>query len=548
MPTTSKKSNNLFFSGVLILTLSNILIKVIGLTLKIPLHALLGDDGMAYYNTAYDIYVWLYMVSTQGLPVAVSIMIAESRSKGNFRESKRIFRITLALFVVIGLCGMFVMMGGSRLFAAAYKFENAYLSIIAIAPTLFFICISSAMRGYFQGYQDMAPTAVSQIIEALGKLIIGILFARYAIARGCALYEVAAYTILGLTIGVAAGMLFLTVSKLLFKEGPYNEEYIRRDADGNIVESQEMRPVATLLRLLIVTSIPIMLSSSVMSFSNVIDGIIISRRLQSIGYTEEMARVVFGNYKTLAVSLFNLPPALIYPISYSVIPLLSANIASGSRERVDLIIRSTLRLAAVIALPSSLGLSVLAEPVLKLVFRDGESAEMAAPLLSVLALSIFFLGMLSMTNAALQAHKLERKPVISLVTGCCVKLLSSYILIGIPGVEMYGAPIGTFLCYLTIVAMNFYFMAKYIGISPKIAVVFVRPFFAAVICALAAVGSCRLLEQLTRPKIATVGAILIAVIVYAAALLLLHGVSEEEILLLPKGAKIAAVMKKFRLI
>jgi len=540
--TTSKKSSNLFFSGVLVLTLSNILIKIIGLTLKIPLHALLGDDGMAYYNTAYDIYVWLYMVSTQGLPVAISIMISESRAKGNFKESKRIFRITLMLFIVIGLVGMFIMMGGSKLFAAAYKFEESYLSIIAIAPTLFFICISSAMRGYFQGYQNMVPTAVSQIIEALGKLIIGILFANFAISKGCSSAEVAAYTILGLTIGVAAGMLFLTVSKLLFKEAPYNAEFVRPDSD-----SLESRPVKELLKIIIVTSIPIMLSSSVMSFTNVIDGIIISRRLQGIGYTEEMARTVFGNYKTCAISLFNMPPALIYPITYSLIPLLSATIATGDKARVEMIQRSTLKLASIIAIPCALGMSVLSEPILKFIFKE-ESAKMAAPLLSVLALSIFFIGMLSMTNAVLQAHKLERKPVISLVTGSVVKLVSSYILIGIPGIEMFGAPIGTFLCYLTIVAMNFYFMVKHIGVSPKITAVFLKPFIASVICALSAVLSYKLLDAAIGGRIATLGAIVVAVVVYGAVLILIKGIAREDLELLPKGEKIARIMERAHLI
>lgn len=542
MQTTSKKSSNLFFSGVLVLTLSNILIKVIGLTLKIPLHALLGDDGMAYYNTAYDIYVWLYMVSTQGLPVAISIMISESRAKGNFKESRRIFRITLMLFIIIGLAGMFIMMGGSKLFAAAYKFEESYLSIIAIAPTLFFICISSAIRGYFQGYQDMVPTAVSQIIEALGKLIIGILFANWAISRGCSSAEVAAYTILGLTIGVAAGMLFLTVSKLLFKEAPYNAEFVRPDSD-----SLESRPVKALLKIIIVTSIPIMLSSSVMSFTNVIDGIIISRRLQGIGYTEEMARTVFGNYKTCAISLFNMPPALIYPITYSLIPLLSATIATGDKARVEMIQRSTLKLTSIIAIPCALGMSVLSEPILKFIFKE-ESAKMAAPLLSVLALSIFFIGMLSMTNAVLQAHKLERKPVISLVVGSVVKLAASYILIGIPGIEMFGAPIGTFLCYLTIVAMNFYFMAKHIGVSAKITAVFLKPFIASVICALAAVLSYRLFDAVIGGRTATLGAIVAAVVVYGAVLLLIKGISREDLELLPKGGKIARIMEKAHLI
>ncbi|MDD6799315.1 MAG: polysaccharide biosynthesis protein [Firmicutes bacterium] len=542
MKTTSKKTSNLFVSGVLILTFSNILIKIIGLTLKIPLHHILGDEGMAYYNVAYDLYVWLYMISTAGLPVAVSIMIAESRTKGNFREVKRIFRSTLLLFIIIGLAGMAVMIFGSGLFADLYKIQESNLCIIAIAPTLFFICISSAMRGFFQGYQNMFPTAISQIIEALGKLTIGIALALYAKNAGYGLPTVAAYTILGLTIGVAAGMLFLTVSKLLFKESVYNEEF-------RIPESDTMEPRSTkkLLGALIAIAIPVTLSSSVMSLTNVIDGIIITRRLYSIGYTEEVVKTIFGNYKTLVIPMFNMPPALIYPISYSIVPLLSSAIAAEDKKRVDMIMSASLRVAALIALPCSLGMSVLAEPILKLLFA-AESAKRAAPLLSVLSLSIFFVGMLAITNAILQAHKHERKPIYSIVAGSIVKLVSSYILIGIPSIGMYGAPIGTFLCYLTVMIINFFFIARYIGFMPSVAGVFLRPFLASVICAASALGSFLLLSRLCSSKIAVIVAIAIAAVVYFFTIFMTKAISREDILLLPKGAKLCRIFEKLKLI
>jgi stage V sporulation protein B len=542
VPATSKKSKNLFFSGVLILTFSNMLIKVIGLTLKIPLSHILGDDGMAYYNVAYNIYVWFYMISTAGLPVAVSILISESRAKGNFRESKRIFHITLTLFFIIGLLGMCAMMGGSKLFAAAYKFGDSYIAILAIAPTLFFICISSAIRGYFQGFQNMIPTAVSQIIEAVGKLTMGILLAFYGIKQGYSLPVVAALTILGLTIGVAAAMLFLCVSKLLFREGPFNEEYRIPESD-----TLPVRSVKNLLWLLVTIAVPITLSASVMSFTTMIDGMIVSRRLQSIGYAEELTRVIFGNYNTLAVSMFNLPPALIYPISYSVVPMLSAAIASGDKKRVNFIMNSTLKTAALISIPCSLGMSVLSGPILKLLFTE-TSAERAAPLLSVLSLSVFFVGMLAITNALLQAHKLERKPITSMIAGSAVKLVSSYVLIGIPAVGMYGAPIGTFLCYLTIASINFFFLAKYIRLIPDVREIFIRPLIASLVCAGAAIGSYRLLETVISPRAATLGAIVCAAAVYIIAVFLFRCVVKDDILLLPKGQSIYGLLHRTKLV
>ena len=542
MPNSSKKSNRLFLSGVMILTFSNILIKVIGLTLKIPLTHILGDDGMAYYDVAYKIYVWFYMISTAGLPVAVSILISESRVKGNIREVRRIFCITLVLFIVIGLFGMGVMMGGSKLFAAAYKFRESYIAILAIAPTLFFICVSSAIRGYFQGYQNMIPTALSQIIEAVGKLTLGILFAVYGIGQGYSMPVVAALTILGLTIGVAGAMLFLCVSKLLFNARTYDAQYLRPDSD-----TMPVRSIKTLCGLLIATSIPIMLSASVISFTNMLDGMILSRRLQSTGFSEEMTRIMYGNYNSVAVSMFNFPPALIYPISYSVIPLLSTAIASGDDRRVTFIMNSTLKTASLIALPCSIGMSVLSEPILKLLFKE-ESAVRAAPLLSVLSLSVFFVGMLAITNALLQAHRLERKPIVSMTAGSVVKLISSYILIGIPRLGIYGAPIGTFLCYLVISLFNFYYLAKYVKLIPDIRLIFIRPLAASLVCSAAAIVSYKLLLHAGNPKVATLAAIAMAALVYIIAVFAFRCVDREDILLLPKGERICRLLERIRLI
>lgn len=542
MQQKTKKSTKLFLSGVLILTFSNILIKVIGLTLKIPLSHLLGDDGMAYYNVAYDIYVWFYMISTAGLPVAISILISESRAKGNFREARRIFRITLALFVVIGLAGMAVMIFGSRGFAAAYKFPDAYIAIVAIAPTLFLICVSSAIRGYFQGYQNMLPTAVSQIIEALGKLTIGIFLAKYALSQGYDLPKVAAYTILGLTIGVGFGMLFLCISKLTFNAVPFDEEFVLPDSD-----SLPMRGIGELLKIIIITAIPITLSSSVMSFTNMIDGMILSRRLQQIGYSEESTRTLFGNYKTLAVSMFNLPPALVYPISYSTVPLLSAAVAQNDRRRVKFVSHSILKTASLITIPCAFGMAVLSEPILKLLFAE-KSAVLAAPKLSLLAFSIIPVGMLSMTNAMLQAHKYERKPIISMLVGSVVKLAASYVLIGIPAINIYGAPIGTFLSYLSIVLVNFWFVKKYLCIRPRLGEILVRPVIAGMFCAGAAYGSYMLFDAVLPQKAATICAILCAGVVYVLAVFLMRCISEEDIRLLPKGDKLYSILHKVRLV
>lgn len=537
----AKDSKKLFLSGVIVLTVANILVKVIGAFLKAPLHAILTDGGMGYYNVAYDIYVWFYMISTAGLPVAVSIMISGSRAKGNFRDAKKIFKVVFWIFAIIGIIGMALMMTLSKVFAGIYKLDDAYFCIMAIAPTLFFICLSSSFRGYFQGHQNMIPTAISEVIEAIGKLTFGIVFALYAKNAGYPLHIVAAFTLLGLTIGTACSMLYLFITKLLFKESAYN-------ASLDVVENTEyVTPTKEIIKTLLNIGIPITISSSVMSFTNVIDGMILSSRLQSLGYLPAEVSAMFGNYKTLAVTMFNLPPALIYPITASIVPLLSAAVAGSKKKMVNDTMNSSLRVCSIIAFPCAFGLSALSYPLLTLIFNETSSA-MAAPLLSVLAPSIFFLGMLSVTNSFLQSHKFQNYPIISMAVGAGVKLLSSYLLIGTKGIEMYGAPIGTFLCYMTIMLMNFFFVAKKIGYKPSITKIFLKPFVAGVICALSAYGVNYLLSGFVSSKVSAIGSVGVAAIVYLVLIIVFKAFTKDDILLLPKGKKIASLLEKYKII
>lgn len=547
MSTTSiektKKSTRMFVSGVLILSISNVLQKIIGATLKIPLHGLIGSVSMGYHTIAYDIYKLLYMISNQGLPVAISIMISESRARGNFREVNKILKITLQILMAVGLAGTLTMAFGSKIFAKLYEQEGAYLAIIALSPALFFVCISSALRGYFQGYQLMLPTAISQLIEAVGKLAIGITFAIVAVNMGSGNEVNAAAAIMGLSVGAFVGMVFLITYKLRFKAQVYDAEYLRPDSD-----TMPVRGWKAITKQLLMIAVPVTLSASIMSFTSMIDNIIISRQLQAIGYTADLAAAMMGDYSAQAVTMWNVPPALIYPISYSIIPLIASAMKLGQTERVKTIMNSAIKVAALIALPSSIGLSVLAEPILKLVFTDQAAAERVAPLLSILALSVFFVAMIAVTNAILQVYGYERKPIISMIAGSVVKIVVSYLLIGTPSIGMYGAPTSTFACYLVIMLVNFYFVARYVGIIPDLRVILVKPLISAIVCGATALGSYKLLAMAVHPKISTLLAIAFAALVYGVFIFITGAVTREDILLLPRGQKLCSIFEKLHLI
>ncbi len=529
-----KKRGNTFLGGVLVLTCANLLTKVIGLVFKIPLTNMLGNEGMGYFNTAYQIYTWLYMISTAGVPVALSMMISECNAQGKRAEEKKLFRLTLAVFSVIGLLGSVLMLVFSRGLAAFISADKAFLCIMAIAPALFFVCITSSVRGYFQGRRNMLPTAVSEIIESLLKLTVGILLGGYALNKGYELYRVAAYAILGVTVGMGASAAFLALSAF------FSKCLASGDAvpDNEKTESSK-KLLATFFKL----AIPVMLSSSLLSMSSMFDTLIVIRRLQDIGISEVGAVAMYGNYTAYCVTLFNLPPVLIYPIVNTLIPSLVAARAVGDTEKSRLLTEKSLKLSAMISLPCSLGLGVMSLPILKLIFTSAANAEMAAPLLTTLAPSVFLIGVMAVTNGMLQAFKLQKYSLISMGAGVIVKGVFAYLLpalkIGGNYLGIYASPISTFLFYFTITAFNFYFLARHASVRFSAVKVFVKPLIASAICAATAAGVYMGLTLLIgEAKILALVAIGVAAIIYAFALLLLGAVTKSDIALIPKAEKL----------
>lgn len=534
-----------FFSGVLVLTAANLISKVIGLIFKIPLTNMLGNEGMGYFNTAYQIYTWLYMISTAGLPVALSLMISEYNAEGKRALSRRIFRLTLTVFSCLGLIGSALMFIFCRGLASFISADLSYLCILSVAPAFFFICITSTVRGFFQGHRNMVPTAVSEVLEALGKLGIGIGLGAYALNKGYPIHKVAAYAIFGVTVGVIAGAVFLIFSAL------FSRVFGKSEATENEIDDTGVSN-GRLFGAFLKIAVPIMISSSLLSMSSMMDTLIVIRRLQDFGLAETAAVALYGNYTAYCVTLFNLPSVLIYPIVNALIPSISAARASGNEERTRLIMLKSLKLASVIALPCTFGLAAMSGPILKLIFSSAENAEMAAPLLSALAPSVFLIGVLAVTNGVLQSCKLQKYSLISMALGALVKGVSAYFLVGVPigdtTLNMYASPISTFLFYLTITVLNIYFIVRYAGIRVPVVSIFVRPFLAAVFCVAAAMSVYGIATAILGfSGVITLASIATAAVVYGIMLLLLGGITKEDIRLIPKAERLLEIplFKKF---
>ncbi len=508
---------NTFLGGVVILTVSNLLVKIAGLLFKIPMNYTIGDAGMGYYNSAYSIYTLLYMLSTSGLPLAISVMVSEKKTEGNVRGAKAVFRMALLIFAAVGLFCCLVMLLFSEELAGVIKSDKSALSVAVAAPTMFFICVSSAYRGYFQGCGNMVPTAVSQLIEALGKLIIGIAAAVYAVGMGFAVHVVAAYAVAGLTIGSILGAFYLALTS--FFRGD------RDLVDSSVpINSADFRKGDIIKRFLTI-SIPVTVSASVMSLTNIIDTAMIQRILLSSGISEESAAAMFGNYTSLAVPMFNLPPVLVYPIAYSLVPVVAAAAGEGKIESAREKISLSLRYAVIIGLPCAIGLSVLSDPILCLLYKE-TSAHTASPMLSCLAPSSMLVCILAVTNSILQGCGKERMPVLSMLAGALVKITSGCFLLHRYG--MVGAPVSTFLCYFTVTLLNLYFVTKYTGVALDVKSL-AMPLLSSVVCGFTAVFTNNSLVLFCGKRPACVIAIFVAAVIYAAMIVMTGTVKINDI-------------------
>lgn len=544
---TNKSSANLFLSGVLILTIANVMVKTVGLVSKIALNRVVGSVGAGYYSSAYEIYAFLHIISNAGLPVALSIMVSKSRARGRFKEAKKIFNLSLITFIIIGTVFAVTMILLSGNMADLISSEKTMLAIITISPTILFVCMSSCFRGYFQGYQMMNQTAVSQFIEACCKVLVGVGFALWARAQGYEDHIVAAFTILGVTVGVFLGMVYLYIKKLFFKDKELDNRYLLEVNSKNgfcIYEDEECKSTKQLMKELFTIAIPITISSTVLSLTVIIDTVMVQGRLLAFGMEENLVRVYYGDYTSLVMSMTNLPTVLFYPIASALVPLISSAIETKDYGATEKMRSLSLRVINMIAIPCAIGMSIFAYPLLELLMFKQDSVERAAPWLSVAAISVIFLGLLAATNTFLNTTGRQRLPIYSMLVGALAKLISNYFLVGYFGI--YGAPISTIICYLCASIMNIFFTVKYVGKLPSIKKSVVLPF----VCAVASIGLCGLLHfglsAFIYSRISTVVCVIIAVILYLLLIIKTKAVTEDEIVMLPSGEKIVKCLKKLK--
>lgn len=287
-----------------------------------------------------------------------------------------------------------------------------------------------------------------------------------------------------------------------------------------------------------------------MGLARLVDTALISNRLQHIGFAQSVANSFYGAYSTLVVPIYNLPPAIITGIALSLVPMLTSAIESGNREKESMVLSSSLRICSLFAMPCSVGICLFSKSILELIFSgQTEAVEIAYPLLSILGISVIFACLMTVTNAILQAYKQERKPIISMAVGAAVKIVFDYLLIGIEGINIYGAPISTFMCNATVMALNFYFIKKYATKFDGLVKLFYRPLAASVLSIGIAFGIYFLIvKNYGASRLYTIASIGIAAILYVIFAMLMRAVDEEDIKMLPGGKRIYSLLRKIKLI
>lgn len=544
MPKPKKDS---FFGGAAVLAAAIVVVKVLGAMYKIPLGSLLTDAAFADFNTAYYIYSLLLVISTGGLPIAVSKMVSEATALNRGNQVKQVIHVAMLTFCVMGVIGSSIMLFFPRQLADVMHNTHSYWSILVLAPAVFFICPMAATRGYFQGHSIMGPTAISQVIEAAGKLVFGLSMAWILKANGADESVCAAGAIAGVTISSALAMLFML--------------YCYRQHRLGLTKTED-RPESAqaIFKTLMILAIPITLSSSVMSIANLIDASLIQGQLQKVaGYTEQEARTLKGVFDK-AVTLYNLPSQIMLALTISIIPAVSSALSLKKYRQAAQVSETALRTTAILIIPAGLGLSVLGEPIIRLLYPSTD-VELAGYILSILGIAAIFVCLMQVSNSILQAYRLMHIALFTTIIGCTVKVVMNFILVANPDINIRGAAFSTLFCFGLIAFLNLAYMKFALPASPNYLRVFYKPFVCAGNMALAVwavYGLCSKVLAHIGPfgaetdaglELSRLGnaaavafAILVGVVIYFVLVFLTQAISKNDVALMPKGDKIARIL------
>lgn len=545
---TEKTRGNSFVKQAAILAGASIFVRFLGFVYRLPLTGMIGDTGNNIYGKAYYIYNFFYILSAAGMPAAISKLVAERVSLGRRDEAHRVFRIALAVSAVFGLLSALVLGFGAGGITNLLDAPRSYNSLIALSPTVLIVSVMAVYRGYFQGLGTTFPTSMSQIVEqvfnAAFSIILAYAFMKITTDDLPALG--AAGGTMGTGIGALAGFLFIIAFYYIMKP------VVMKDANRDRLHrrTKGKQPSIEIVKEILKTAFPIIAGTAVFSISNLIDVAMVTRRLVAGGFAQEMADVLYGQLNGKYTTIVTFPVSIATALAMAAIPSISSSAAMRDKPAVESKIQTALRLAMLICVPAAAGLCALGKPIVELLFPSHPDG---GTLLTVGAVNIVFLALNQILTGPLQATGYMYVPVMAAALGCVIKIALNYVLVANPAINIYGAVIGTMLCYMAASAFNWHMLRKKLGISPSLTNVLLKPLAASVMMG----GLCFVIynvlhfimgEGYVSNAVSTIIAVIAGVAVYFLLMLMIKGINKRDLRLIPMGGKLVYALEKRRLI
>lgn len=529
-----KSSGQSFLTGALIISLAGMVVKVISMLFRIPLTNLVGSTGMGYYSVAYSVYNFMITIAASGLSVAVSKIVAESVASGRYKDIKTVIKVSFSTFIAIGALLTLIVFFFSSQIAEIMKNTNAGIILKAVAPAIFIVSVTSVVKGYFQGYANMVPTSIANLIEVFGKLLFGLGIAKYMLNRGYDTPEVVAGAVAGVSFGSLLALVYLLIRLLWDKN---------RKQTGNLAGDSYKQ----MMKRFMILVIPIAIGSISSTLANLIDTSMVFDRLQVIEWIdEERANFLFGLYSSYAETVFNVPVTILLTICVPIIPAITSAFMLKDNHKINVTVNSSLKLCMLFAMPCAAGLCVLAEPVLSLLYKNPEEISLAANLLAYMAPSIIFVCAAQLITPIMQAIGKTYIPVINIIISSIVKIGLNYLLLSNPSLNIMGAVISNTIMYIVLFVLNYISMRRYITVKLDLVNIFVKPFIGAIVCGGTAYGVYFFADKFIGGKLSTILAVAVAAVIYFIVVFSLKVLNKDDIEMLPKAKKIEKILAKLK--
>ncbi len=539
------KKGNSFVKMAAILAAAGIIVRLIGFLYRLPLTNMIGDEGNGIYAAGYNIYNFFLIMSSAGLPVAISRMVAERLALEEYSNARRIFKVSMLAAGGLSLFFALLMAAGTYAFqrycvAVGNTKDIWYQSVYclySLSPTIFIVGIMAVYRGYFQGFQTTVPTSLSQIVEQVFNAIFSVYLAwawiRYGVEFG------AAGGTAGTGIGALAGLIVLVVFYISTRQS--RNELFKEDKGNYRLQSAKEITVN-----LIKIAVPIITGTAIFSMTNFVDMFMVDSRLAAAGFDDNTIISLYGQLNGKYVTLTTMPVSISTAIATAVIPSIAASITRGEKDLVQTKVDTALRITMIISIPAACGLGVLGSPILKMLFPKYSEG---GALITVGSLSVVFLALSQISTGVLQGIGKVKTPAFNALWGALIKIPFNYVLIAIPQINIIGAVISTTVCYMVCSILNFRALVKATGVKPDYKGMLVKPAAAALAMGVVCFGTYALIYGLLHYNtLATIVAIVVAIVVYFVVMVLIKGFTRDDLKMLPMGGRLIAVLEKRNLI